>query len=93
VVASPTSQSRRDVICNRPSHCRQGKKQSKAETFARQTIINELNINHLFGYLNKFVYLCIMFYQKNNQMGFFDGYVERRIRKHTFFKQINTIID
>ena len=34
-----------------------------------------------------------MFYQKNKQMGFFDGYVERRIRKHTFFKQINTIID
>ena len=26
-------------------------------------------------------------------MGFFDGYVERRIRKHTFFKKINTIID
>ena len=34
-----------------------------------------------------------MFYQKNNQMGFFDGYVERRIRKNTFFKQINMLID
>ncbi|MDR2585554.1 MAG: IS5 family transposase, partial [Prevotellaceae bacterium] len=26
-------------------------------------------------------------------MGFVDGYVERRIRKNTFFKQINTLID
>jgi len=26
-------------------------------------------------------------------MGFSDGYVERRIRKNTFFKQINTLID
>jgi IS5 family transposase len=34
-----------------------------------------------------------MFYQKNNQMGFVDGYVERRIRKNTFFKQVNTLID
>jgi len=34
-----------------------------------------------------------MFYQKRNQMGFVDGYVERRIRKNTFFKQINILID
>jgi hypothetical protein len=26
-------------------------------------------------------------------MGFVDYYVERRIRKNTFFKQINTLID
>ena len=26
-------------------------------------------------------------------MGFFDGYVERCIRKNTFFKQLNIIID
>jgi IS5 family transposase len=26
-------------------------------------------------------------------MGFVDGYVERRIRKNTFFKQINMLID
>jgi hypothetical protein len=34
-----------------------------------------------------------MFYQKNIQMGFYDGYVERRTRKNTFFKQINMLID
>ena len=28
-----------------------------------------------------------MFYQKENQMGFIDGYVERRIHKNIFFKQ------
>ena len=40
-----------------------------------------------------FLYLCIMFHIKDNQMGFVDCYVERRIRKNTFFKQINTLID
>jgi IS5 family transposase len=34
-----------------------------------------------------------MFYQTNIQMGFSDGYVEKRIRKNTFFQQINTLID
>ena len=34
-----------------------------------------------------------MFYQKNIQMGFYDGYVEKRTRKNTFFKQINMLID
>jgi len=34
-----------------------------------------------------------MFYQKDNQMSFADNYVERRIRKNTFFKQINMLID
>ena len=32
-----------------------------------------------------------MFYQKNIQMGFYDGYVEKRTRKNTFFKQINIL--
>jgi len=26
-------------------------------------------------------------------MGFYDGYVEKRTRKNTFFKQINMLID
>jgi len=34
-----------------------------------------------------------MFYQKKNQMSFAGNYVERRIRKNTFFKQINLLID
>jgi len=34
-----------------------------------------------------------MFHKKDNQMGFIDCYVEKRIRKNTFFKQINTLID
>jgi len=34
-----------------------------------------------------------MFYQKDNQMSFAGNYVERRIRKNTFFKQINMLID
>jgi IS5 family transposase len=34
-----------------------------------------------------------MFYQKNISMGFYDGYVERRTRKNTFFKPINMLID
>ena len=36
-----------------------------------------------------------MFYQNknNNQMSFVGGYVERRIRNNTFFKQINILID
>jgi IS5 family transposase len=34
-----------------------------------------------------------MFYQKKNQMSFAGNYVERRIRKNTFFKQINMLID
>ena len=34
-----------------------------------------------------------MFYPKNNQMSFAGNYVERRIRKNTFFKQINMLID
>jgi len=34
-----------------------------------------------------------MFYQKNIQMGFYDGYVEKRTRKNKFFKQINMLID
>jgi IS5 family transposase len=34
-----------------------------------------------------------MFYQKNDQMSFAGNYVERRIRKNTFFKQINMLID
>jgi IS5 family transposase len=34
-----------------------------------------------------------MFYQKDNQMGFADAYVDKRIRKNTFFKQINTLVD
>jgi IS5 family transposase len=34
-----------------------------------------------------------MFYQKNNTMSFAGNYVEYRIRKNTFFKQINTLID
>jgi len=33
-----------------------------------------------------------MFHIKDNQMDFVDCYVERRIRKNTFFKQINTLI-
>ena len=40
-----------------------------------------------------FWYLCIMFHIKDNQMDFVDCYVEKRIRKNTFFKQINTLID
>ena len=39
------------------------------------------------------MYLCDMFYQKNNQMSFAGNYVERRIRKNTFFKQINMLVD
>jgi IS5 family transposase len=34
-----------------------------------------------------------MLYKKNIQMGFYDSYVTRRIRRNTFFKQINTVID
>jgi IS5 family transposase len=34
-----------------------------------------------------------MFQPKNIQMGFVDGYVERRIRKNTFFKQIESLIN
>ena len=34
-----------------------------------------------------------MFHKKNTQMGFADGYVERRTRKNTFFKQVNMLID
>jgi hypothetical protein len=34
-----------------------------------------------------------MSYQKNIAMGFYDGYVERPIRKNRFFKQINMLID
>jgi len=34
-----------------------------------------------------------MLYKKNIQMGFYDGYVEKRTRKNTFFKQINMLID
>jgi len=40
-----------------------------------------------------FWYLYIMFHIKDNQMDFVDCYVERRIRKNTSFKQINTLID
>jgi IS5 family transposase len=34
-----------------------------------------------------------MFYQKNNDMSFAGNYVERRIRKNTFFKQINVLVN
>jgi IS5 family transposase len=34
-----------------------------------------------------------MFYQKNIQMGFYDGYVAKHTRKNTFFKQIDMLID
>jgi IS5 family transposase len=34
-----------------------------------------------------------MFYQNDFQMSFAGNYVERRIRKNTFFKQINLLID
>ena len=34
-----------------------------------------------------------MFYQNNNQMSFVGGYVEKRIRKNIFFKQINMLVD
>jgi IS5 family transposase len=34
-----------------------------------------------------------MFYQKEKSMSFAGNYVERRIRKNTFFKQINMLID
>jgi IS5 family transposase len=34
-----------------------------------------------------------MFYQNDFQMSFAGNYVERRIRKNTFFKQINMLID
>jgi IS5 family transposase len=53
----------------------------------------QLDVNILFITLKIFLYLCIMLYQKRNQMGFVDGYVERGIGKHTFFKQINRLID
>ena len=39
------------------------------------------------------MYLRAMFYQKKYQMSFAGNYVERRIRKNTFFKQINMLID
>ena len=34
-----------------------------------------------------------MFYKNDFQMSFVGNYVERRIRKNTFFKQINMLID
>src|SRR5215510_5765995 len=39
------------------------------------------------------MYLRDMFYQKKYQMSFAGHYVERRIRKNIFFKQINMLID
>ena len=32
-------------------------------------------------------------HKNNNQMSFVGGYVEKRTRKNTFFKQINILID
>ena len=52
-----------------------------------------MTVINLFEFFDFFVYLCRMFYKKNTQTGFADGYVERRIRKNTFFKQVNTLID
>jgi len=40
-----------------------------------------------------FLYLRVMFYKNEFQMSFAGNYVERRIRKNTFFKQINMLID
>jgi hypothetical protein len=34
-----------------------------------------------------------MFNKKRQQMGFSDGYVEKRVRKNVFFKHINILID
>jgi hypothetical protein len=40
-----------------------------------------------------FLYLRDMFYQNDFQKSFAGNYVERRIRRNTFYKQINLLID
>jgi len=58
----------------------------------KQLIVNNL----LLDFSVFFDFFCIfanMFQQKDNQMGFVDNYVEKRIRKNVFFKRINVLVD